>query len=186
MANPNQPVPVEYDAQTVFCYAEAFSKSAELLFPQLRRGGTPIGRGMIAPKIPVHISKLADTAPSATVDSFALELYLKCLHMMDHGIPVRGHDLKAIYAKLKPNTRSRLRTNYAAEVSKSPAVATMRKSVRRKFVGFQAYLNVSNLAFMQMRYLFEGNSHGKQQVAYWPLLRLAARKSVLDIMPDWA
>jgi hypothetical protein len=186
MATPTNPLPVEYDAQIVFCYAEAFSKSAGLLFPQLRRGGTPIGRGMIAPKLPVHISKLADTAPSAMVDSFALELYLKCLHMMDHAAPVRGHDLKAIYARLKPHTRSRLRINYAAEVSKSPAVATMRKSVRRKFVGFRAYLNVSNLAFVQVRYLFEGNSSGKQQIAYWPLLRLAARKSVLDIMPEWA
>lgn len=185
MAKHDKIGPVEYDARTIFCYAEAFSKAVELLAPQFKRAAHPVHRNVIARGVGVHVSELADSVPFEMVDSFALELYLKCLHMMDHGVPAWGHDIRALYNGLKPHTRRRLRHNYDAEVARSPLTSTMRKSVRKRFVSFRAYLNASNIVFNQVRYLFERKSRGAKRMAYWPLLRFAARKSVLDIMPEW-
>ena len=161
--------------------------AVELLAPQFKGIAQPLTEGEIAPKIQLRASQTADTSPFMTVDSFALELYIKCLFAMDYGKePPKGHDIKWFYKRLKQNTKQRLRKNYAAEVLKSGMPSTMNKKQRRMMSGFISYLNVSNQTFMEVRYLYEREWKKKGRIGYWPIMRFAARKTILDIMPDWA
>jgi hypothetical protein len=186
MAKTKKTHSVQIDAEVFFRYAESFNQAVELLAPQFKRIGQPLTDGIVEPKTQFHVSIVADAVPFATADAFALELYMKCLYAMDHSECIRGHDVKQIYRGLKANTKRRLRNNYNAEVSKTRLLSTMDARNRKTMTSFTSYLNLSRRMFEEIRYLFERAAIKKSRLAYWPLLRFAARKSVLDIMPEWA
>jgi len=178
--------PVSVDPQILFQYAEAFAQAVEFLAPQFKRAAQPLDKGIVGRKINLHVSITAETAPFMIVDTFALELYFKCLYAMDHGVLIRGHDIKTIYKKLKRRTKHRLKKNYDRTVSKSDLPGTMQKRSRSGFTNLNLYLGHSRRAFEEVRYLFERVSERKIPIRYWSVLRQAARSSVLDIMPEWA
>jgi hypothetical protein len=172
----------------IFSYAEAFAEAIETLAPQFKRVAFPVGPGVgNMPDARVHVSKAAPTAPFMTVDSFSLELYLKCLWAMDHsGPPPYGHDIAWFYKKLKRKTKKLLRDNYDAVVAQSGLPDTMDPRNRALMSDFKRYLKFSNRTFLEVRYLYEREWMKKPRIRYWSVMRNTVRKTILDIRPDLA
>lgn len=160
------------DPHAIFLYAEAFAEAAEELQPQFRK--KPPGR--------LHIPDAAHAAPAATLDAFALELYLKCLYVLDHSDSAWGHDTEKLIGELKPGTQDSLRSHYEVVLSGHAEIVA---ELERDHPGLQEFdraLATSSKAFETLRYLFEGVSN---VLFYWPLIRLAARATVLSMQPTW-
>lgn len=184
MPNSVVPSPQPLDPRTVFRYAESFTVAIELLKPQFEQGRKAIdlsGR--------ITIADAGRFVPFATVDSFALELYLKCLMLMDRGEIKKVHGIKELFRELKLNTRQRIKNNYADRIASQ--LPRMSKALKRRdllrFKNFRSYLERSNRAFENIRYFFERPTRSSPPSVYYsPDLRWAVRKSILDIMPEWA
>ena len=189
MAKTKKPRLAAPNARTVFNFAEAFSNAASLLAPMFRQAAIPLTAGHIPPKgWGTHIDDSAMTVPLMVNDSFSLELYLKCLHIMDYNVSPKGHDTYTLFRNLRLRTRQRIRKNYAKELEKaSPQLSTMPKRKRSYFTNLRAYMKGSSRTFEQVRYLFERSTLEKPPgLRYWPQFRLAVRQSILDVMPEWA
>lgn len=169
MAKAAQPV----TAQSIFNYAEAYAEAAETLVTQLKR---------LSPFKDTQIPDAADLAPSAVLDALALELYLKCLHFMDHGKASRGHEPVKLFAALKPGTQKAIRTLYN-DALKTYALAPELANRHPKFQqGLDNVLDWSNDIFINVRYLYEGNN---SKMFYWPLTRIVVRNVILATHPNW-
>jgi len=160
--------------RAIFSYAEAFAEATEKLQAQFRR--QPSGTQ-------AHVADAAHIAPTVTLDSFATELYLKCLYAIDHGMPSRGHKYQELFAALKPGMQQAVRYVYNDFLANHSVAEFMRRNEPTFIAGLDECLRISNETFESMRYLYEGG-HGQQ--FYWPLLRLALRKTILSINPNWA
>jgi HEPN domain-containing protein len=79
------------DPKLIFLNAEAFLEVCKVIVEARKRGNT----------------KMLNLA-LATNASFSLEMYLKCLLVLEEGRTPRGHDLHSLFHALSPSTRSEL------------------------------------------------------------------------------
>lgn len=165
--------PNSVDAQTIFSYAEAFAEAADRLREQAREI-----------QAPTPIAEAAKFAPMTTLDSFALELYLKCLHVIDHGKAARGHDFKKLFGGLTEGMQKAVRTLYNIRLSREAIANEAAKDHPRIPLGLDSILEMSKTTFETMRYLYEKDVI-TSRLFYWPMVRLAVRDTILAIYPAW-
>jgi hypothetical protein len=164
------------DPRTLFSYAEAFSAGAEKLREQAQKE-VPGGKG-------IPVADAGHFAPLATLDSFALELYLKCLHQIDHGNPGWGHKCKDLFDALFPGTQKAVRMTYNSRLATEKIAIEFAENHPRVPMGLDNVLELSNDAFETVRYLYEGT--GGKMLFYWPMVKLAVRDTLVAIHPEWA
>src|SRR5882724_7150276 len=87
-----QPPKSSPDPKVVFLHAEAFERAYQRLVQAYEDSQT-----------------FANAAPIGTLGALTLELYLKCLLVLQNGEVERGHDLRMLFDKLTPATQQRLR-----------------------------------------------------------------------------
>ena len=172
----NQKIEAPNSPWLIFRYAEAFRKSAEERQKQLREPHTATGHGNTSMDSVLRV-------PFVVMDAFSLELYLKCLQVIEKGSADRGHKCKRLFASLSPGMRDSVRALYVQILRKeSRLVGRLHRDRPEVKTDIDSILDLSNDVFENVRYLYEGN---KPTMFYWPLLAMAVRSTILAINPDW-
>ncbi len=166
------PLPV-VDPYNIFAQAEGFTDASTSM---LDASNIPTGNMMM---------RVVSVATSA----FAVELYLKCLIVIE-GKPVpREHNLSRLYAKLSADTQESLQAHYQAFLPEylPTMVDTRPASVPRGPRDYVSALSNAERKFEQYRYFFEaeGNMTSVALDGALECLLIATRESILTIRPDW-
>ena len=152
---PAKPTP---DYRKMYQLAEAYSEASILLEEQAK--GEEWGW----------------SAPRLLVDSFAIELYLKCLFVLDtNTAPLKEHDLKTLFEALNGETKILIREAFDRIVSSHPVLSNLDviNPEALRFTNFNHSLTVAKNTFDKGRYLYE--SQLPDEWGYAHLLREAIR-----------
>lgn len=123
-------------------------------------------------------------SPIVVCDAFAIELYLKSLHRMDHNRGIRGHKLDELFGKLATATQQRIKDIYKAWPWPVP-----RPEQRTIPVGtsleFDDVLRDCANSFAKWRYLFEAEpgSSGDNALYIASGIKLAVRDAACERHP---
>jgi hypothetical protein len=116
------------------------------------------------------------SAPQLLVDSLAVELYLKCLFVLDTNIALlEGHDWRKLYDALLPHTKSAIREALERTVRSDPVLRNLGviNPEALKVTDFKRSLAAAKDTFDKRRYLYEPQPAGEWFYAH--LLRKAIR-----------
>jgi hypothetical protein len=116
------------------------------------------------------------SAPQLLVDSFAVELYLKCLFVLDTNIaPLQEHDWEKLFDALAPHTKTAISDAFERIVGSDPVLSHLDviNPEALKVTDFKRSLTAAKNTFYKRRYLFESQSTGEWFYAH--LLREAIR-----------
>lgn len=103
---PPKPTP---DIKQMYQLAEHYSEASRLLADQARGGGWGC------------------SAPQMLVESFAVELYLKCLYVLDmDAAPPFGHDWEELFNALKDFTREAIRDQFRRTIESNPVLRNLK------------------------------------------------------------
>jgi hypothetical protein len=129
----------------IFILAEHYAEASRLLEEQSR------GDQSKAEKL------WGCSGPKLMVDSFAIELYLKCLYVMDMREKITGHDWKKLFNALHDNSKSSIRKEFARIVEDSPLPAIVRtvNPDAAKVLDFDRSFIAASETFDKRRYLYE-------------------------------
>lgn len=123
------------------------------------------------------------SAPQLLVDSFAVELYLKCLFVLDTNIaPLELHDWEKLFNALTPPTKDAIREAFKRIVNSDPVLRHLDviNPEARKVTDFDRSLAAAKNTFDKRRYLFE--SQPTDEWFYAHLLREAIRSvTIMDV-----
>jgi hypothetical protein len=101
------------------------------------------------------------SAPQLLVDSFAVELYLKCLFVLDtNTAPIGDHDWQRLFDALAPHTKTAIRDAFARIVSADPVLRNLNviNPDALKVTDFDRSLRAAKSTFDRRRYLYEPDS----------------------------
>jgi hypothetical protein len=134
------------DCQKIYQLAEQYSEASQILEEQARR------------------KEWGSSAPKLVVDSFAVELYLKCLFVLDTNIaPLEEHDWQILFDALLPHTKALIREAFDHRVRSDDVLSHLHiinpQAVR--FTDFDRSLAAAKKTFHQRRYFFESQPGGE-------------------------
>lgn len=93
--------------------------------------------------------------------AFSIELFLKCLILIETQKPTTGHDLGVLYSKLSPNTQSKIESEFNKLYLNSAALKTLPDKAM-KLHTIQEVLETNSNTFEKYRYFYErGLKHGQ-------------------------
>lgn len=116
------------------------------------------------------------SAPRLLVDSFAVELYLKCLYVLDTGKkPKKGHDWVRLFKALGPHTQEEIRKDFKRTIDQDPVLRNLDviNSDAVKLTDFNRSLEAAKNTFDKRRYTYEG--FPKEEWYYGHLVHQAIR-----------
>jgi hypothetical protein len=116
------------------------------------------------------------SAPQLLVDSFAVELYLKCLFVLDTNIAhLEVHDWEELFNALAPHTKTAIRDAFKRIVRSDPVLSHLDviNPEALKVTDFDRSLTAAKNTFDKRRYLYEPQSTSEWFYAH--LLREAIR-----------
>jgi hypothetical protein len=171
-----------YDPRKMFLLAEEFLRATHLL-AESHRQPNPASN----PWVP-H--------PTITLHAMALELYFKCLYLLDHNKldrRTRTHDLKKLFDFLKPETQEKIRDNFDPTLGQHVIDDFQKKQKKRglehiglpRSFNFDFALYCSSGTFEWIRYAYERQNRPSEQWYGKPILD-AARKVILSRNPIWS
>ncbi|GGI11526.1 hypothetical protein [Gottfriedia solisilvae] len=121
-------------------------------------------------------------APIIVNTAFSIELYLKCIYMIENGQPIQGHFLDKLYRKLSKESREMIEAIYDMLVPQSPTVMILKQKIPDMKTDLDTVLKDMSSAFIKWRYNFEGSITGFP--ASGPIIdALKARIKILK--PEW-
>ena len=123
------------------------------------------------------------SSPRMMVDSFAVELYLKCLFVIDLNAPPWGHDWKKLFDELKPYTRTAIRDEFNRIVNSHPVLRNLDviNPEALKMTDFDLSLKVAKNTFDKGRYTYD--SELPRGWFYTHLIREAIRSFANMVVP---
>ena len=146
------------DYRKIYQLAEQYSEASQTLEEQARR------------------NDWGSSAPQLLVDSFAVELYLKCLFVLDTNIaPLEEHDWQKLFDALLPHTKAAIRDAFDRRVRSDDVLSNLHiiNPEAVKVTDFKRSLLAARNTFYQRRYLFE--SQPSDEWFYAHLLRETIR-----------
>ena len=153
------------DFRKIYQLAEQYSEASRILDEQMK-GDAPFV-----------------SAPRLLVDSFAVELYLKCLYVLDtDSAPRRGHDWVKLFEALKSHTRTAIREAFERIVHDDPVLRHLDviNPDAVMFTDFNRSLAAARDTFDKRRYRYE--SQPDSEWFYAHLLREAIRSvTIMDL-----
>ena len=155
MANNKKSVP---DPQRIYQLAESYLEASRLLTEQAKG------------------EQWSCSAPQLLVDSFAVELYLKCLFVLDKTAePPREHDWQALFDALNLGTQSAIRYQFKQIVDSHSVLSNLAElnPEALKVRNFERSFTAAKDTFEKRRYLYE--SVGQTEWFYAHLIRDAIR-----------
>jgi hypothetical protein len=136
-SKPPRPTP---DVKQMYQLAEHYSEASRLLDDQARGDGWGC------------------SAPQMLIESFAVELYLKCLYVLDmNAAPPFGHDWEELFHALRDFTRDAIREQFKRTIDSHPVLANLAviNPEAVKTTDFNRALKTGKNTFDQRRYLYE-------------------------------
>lgn len=121
-------------------------------------------------------------APIITNTSFCIELYIKCIYMIEKGQPVHGHFLDKLYRKLSKESRDTIEAVYDMLLQQSPTDIALKHKVPDMKTDLGSVLQDMAKAFIKWRYRHEGGLTGFQ--ASGPIID-ALRHRIKMLEPEW-
>lgn len=121
--------------------------------------------------------------PRLLVDSFAVELYLKCLYVLDLNSAPWGHDWKQLFDALKDYTKTAIRAEFKRIVKSDPVLSNLKviNPDAPDFTDFDLSLEVAKNTFDKGRYTYEPELPNDWFYAH--LMRDAIRNVAAMIVP---
>ena len=160
------PRPVKVvDPERIFGHARAFEWACSVLGEK---------RGKIAEQ--------KWSLPMGTNAAFTLELYLKCLLVIERDEYFEGHDLKRFFCRLKGRTQNLLRAHHAEFIKDKPDFKAMAQSGRK--VDLETLLKEARNSFMEFRYAYE-EPYGKETSFALGGLILGIKQIIFERFPEW-
>lgn len=152
---PPKPTP---DCREMYQLAEHYSEASRLLEEQAKS------------------EEWGCSAPQLLVDSFAVELYLKCLFVLDtNTAPLEEHDWEKLFDALASHTKTLIREAFDRIVRSNPVLSNLDviNPQAVKVTDFKRSLTAAKNTFDRRRYLYESQPTGEWFYAH--LLREAIR-----------
>lgn len=159
------------DAKQMFDTAEAFGLAGGLLFSFINE------RAKKGDYSKAYFGLSAVVANHA----FAIEMYFKCVSILEQNDFKKGHELVELFAFLLPHSQQKIKSYYNDYVSKNSRINKLLSEGRRLNTNFEDVLQQASNAFVEHRYAPEG----KQQTFLAGDLAKALRKYILELRPDW-
>jgi hypothetical protein len=147
------------DFRLMYQLAERYSEASELLSEQAK--GKVYGC----------------SAPMLLVDSFAVELYLKCLDVLDNNrAPLGDHPWTLLFDRLASHTKIMIREAFVGIVQNDPVLRHLRviNPAAPPVTDFDTSLKAGSRTFAGRRYLYEEGDRSNWFYAH--LIRTAIRK----------
>ncbi len=161
------------DSKKIFLLAEHYSEASRLLDEQSRGDQAKEKNwGCFGPKL--------------LVDSFAVELFLKCLYVQDTKKAPHGHDWGKLFEELKPGTQKAILLEYDRLIDADPIVGKLMilREINPDAVkvrDFRRALKAARLTFDKKRYIYEkpDENKSKEEWFYAHFLKDAIRNVTL-------
>lgn len=128
------------DFYKIYLLAEHYTEASNLLAEQAK------------------VAEWGTSAPKLLLSSFAMELYLKCLFVIDNGMaPPRGHDLLVLFEALDKRTQIDIRQAFERNISHDDVLMHLHiiNPKAQKFLDFDRSLKAAKNTFDKRRYLYE-------------------------------
>lgn len=157
---------MNYDVKSIFTQANNFLAASNALNEKLSETddiGTYIG-------------------PIITNTAFTIELYIKCIYMIEKRQPVQGHFLDKLYRKLSKESRDIIEAIYDMLVPQSQTIMMLKQQVPDMKIDLDSVLKEMSGAFVKWRYSYEGNLTGFP--ASGPVID-ALRGRIKILKPEW-
>lgn len=119
----------------------------------------------------------------AVNEAFCLELYLKCLLMLETGKQAHGHKLKALFEGLSATNQAKVQTYYDEDLGPDKSV-TVQVRGKTYTSDLNGVLLATDNSFVEWRYLFE-EKYDPKPILGWQSLRAALCRLILELRPDW-
>jgi HEPN domain-containing protein len=121
--------------------------------------------------------------PFMVCDSFAAELYLKCINHLEGGIYPSTHDLKKLFSRLSFAWQQLVEEKFNEVLSSLPLefVSEM-KSAGDKIDDIRYCIGKSKDAFERMRYVYEEKNNGSVLITH---VTCGIRLAILSKIPAW-
>lgn len=145
MPKVRQPKPTP-DCRKIYQLAENYSEASHLLAEQ------------------ANGEQWGCSAPQLLVDSFAVELYLKCLFVLDtNTAPLEEHDWKNLFDALNPYTEIAIREAFGRIIKSDPVLSHLAiiNPEALKVTDFERSLAAAKNTFDKKRYLYESVPQGE-------------------------
>jgi hypothetical protein len=160
------------DAKEMFDTAEAFDLASKLVaFEKYKRelnGDYSLSYHGIAAIVANH--------------AFAIEMYFKCLAIIEKGHFLFGHKLADQYNFLDQVARDKIKTYYNDFVQNNPTLERWKTQFSKlPNMDLTSVLQQANKAFEEHRYMPEGD----HQTYLAGDVSKALRKYILELKPDW-
>lgn len=124
-------------------------------------------------------------APLVVNSAFAVEVYLKCLLLVEGKGQVRGHKLRALFDTLDPAHRERIKTYYDEDVAAKPYVKRIEAGIPDMKFEVEAVLDAAGDAFVDWRYLlYEERGYTRRYYGFEELGD-SVERLILELNPGW-
>jgi hypothetical protein len=156
---------IEHKAKNAFLTAEAFLHACRIFVAAIQQGEPIL------------------TLVLATSSAFSLEMFLKCLILVENHVECRGHDIKTLFGRLSGATQEKLKIEHAHFVKNSPKLAAEATSLGIS-TDLDYLLERGRNAFVEFRYAHEELPTN----TVWGLNGLikCVREHILTLRPEWA
>lgn len=153
------------DPKLAFVSAETFFEICKVLHTAIQSGNTRIL-----------------TLAMATNAAFSLEMYLKCLFLLEEGRAPRGHDIHRLFHALSHSTQSELTEAHENFVSSNPSFVQRARRTQSP-TDLETLLRLGRSAFTDFRYAHERIP----SETVWGLNGLikCVRERILELQPSW-
>jgi transcriptional regulator with XRE-family HTH domain len=159
------PKPVK--PKEVFRTAWGFSQTARILIERYRKQD---GHHFIA--------------PLAVNSALAVELYLKCLLLLEGKSYAPVHDLKSLFDSVDTDDKERIKQFFTEDIARKEYIKRIQASNPEMRYEVEPILEAANKAFEEWRYIFEEKDYTRY---YYGLeeVREAVERIILEIKPEW-
>lgn len=164
---PNKNKQVNYTAKDIFNSAKSFFKAFQAVSSRLST-----------------TDDVTLFAPIITLDAFCIELYLKCLYMIENSRPFHHntHDLYTLYMNISEDSRGHIKTLHQFIAENDQQVKQLMVLAGNFSLELEGVLSEIRGTFLNWRYNYEKNING---FPTGHIILMAVRERILDLNPTW-
>ncbi len=140
--------PKANDWERVFNIASGFADSAAVLHRESAR----VLSG------PEQTVKVPFVIPGIVCSAFSVELFMKCLVMVERGGAPRTHRLITLFSRLAPDSRVAIAHRFDELIAASPTAQAMKGQFPDVSLTIDDVLDTVDRVFEQWRYAYEGQA----------------------------
>jgi hypothetical protein len=179
------------DPQEVFRLADSFLESSRTLVNHYMGGrGDAVKRSGATMTIRLKRQDWAPLMPPVVLHAFSLELFLKCLILLDSGNIPQSHNSLQLFNALGAVNQARLVKNYKDHLKTDPTIAAAIKAGKQSDYEIANVLTVTGDAFVRFRYIFElpakPSPAGEKFGGASTFVIRATRDLIIQLQPSWS